>query len=122
MTSTEEEVFGRIGELDLEQLMIVHGELKLPNIEEGKKVKFYVLKVILKYYSSDTLEQTEDGGLSMFMWIKTLLDGGDVKTEDTTKGDEVVIKGSSSQTFDILNLNKVLKKDFKIQGTIGLPG
>ena len=49
MTSTEEEVFGRIGELDLEQLMIVHGELKLPNIEEGKKVKFYVLKVILKY-------------------------------------------------------------------------
>ena len=54
------------------------------------------------------------------MWIKTLLYGGDVKTEDTTKGDEVVITGSSSQTSDILNLNKVLKKDFKIRGTIGL--
>ena len=31
----------------------MHGGLKLPNIEEGKKVKSYVMKVILKYLSSD---------------------------------------------------------------------
>ena len=125
MASTEEEVFGRIGELNLEQLMIVHDEIKLPNIEEGKRVKYSVLNVILKYVSSDTLEQAEDGGLSTCLWIKNLFYGEDVKTEVTTsKGNEVLtkIEGSSLQTPEILNLKKVLKKDFKIRGTIGLPG
>ena len=125
MVSPEEEVFARIGELDLEQLMTVHGELKLPNIEKGKKVKSYVMKVILKYLSIDTLEQTEDGGQSTFLWIMTLFDGEDVKTEDTTrKGDEIVakIERRLSPTSDILSLKKVLKNDFKIRGTIGLPG
>ena len=41
--------------------MIVHDELKLPNIEEGKRVKSYILKVTLKYLSIDTLEQAEGG-------------------------------------------------------------
>ena len=90
MASTDE---WRIGEFNLEQLRGVHGELKLPNIEEGKRVKSYVLKVILKYISSDTLEQAEGGGLSTFLWIKNLFDGEDVKAEvATSKGVKLLLK------------------------------
>ena len=48
MADVEEEVFTRIGELEPEVLLRIHDELGLPTMEEGKRVKSYILKTIMK--------------------------------------------------------------------------
>ena len=86
MADVEEEVFGKLHGLTLEELVMVNAELKLPDIEEGKKVnKSHVLKVILKYLSSDTVEQSDDAGLSSFLWIKGFMVKKDKPVKDTKR-------------------------------------
>ena len=61
-SSEEQEiVFEKIGELTVEQLIVVYSELKLPAIEKTKQVKPNLLRVIIRYLSSNELEQSEDG-------------------------------------------------------------
>ena len=55
-TNIEDEVFSRLSELNLGQLLNVHGELQLPELtDQEKQMKSSVLKKILKYLSSDEL-------------------------------------------------------------------
>ena len=130
MGDTEEEfVFGKLNELTVNELIIVNDQLKLPAIEEGKKIKSSVMKVILKYLSSDGVENSDDQGLAHFLWIKEFIEKKDIKVEAKSNPEdrehlrEVKRENSKDITdFSAGNLKSVLKKDFKIRGTIGLPG
>ena len=129
MAEVEEEVFASICELNVEQLVRIYDELGLPNLERGKRVKSYVLKTILKYLSSDELEQSDDSGNSKFLWIQSFINGEFPKKEDDAHvipeiKEKVIPKIEKNETLvnELLNIDKVLKKDFKIKGSIGLPG
>ena len=86
MEDVEEKVFGKLGVLTLEELITVNGELKLPDIAEGKKVKSHVLKVILKFLCNEEVEQASDAGQSYFLRIKKFIDEKGELDKDTKKG------------------------------------
>ena len=120
MSSVEEEVLSHLGDLNVGQLQGIHQEMGLPEIEAAKRnIKSQVLKVLMQYFTSADLEQSEDQGLAKFLWTKKYID--DNSTE------AVVVKSEPEGTdvntsVDLTDLKKALKKDFKIRGTIGLPG
>ena len=129
-TNIEDEVFSRLSELNLGQLLNVHGELQLPELtDQEKQMKSSVLKKILKYLSSDELSNLDDSGLATFLVIKTFMDTQGIKDEPgvgVEKPSEVATNGTNDtvvekSTADLVTLRKYLKKDFKINGT-GLPG
>ena len=138
VTEVEDLVFGRLAELSLDDLIEIHTEYEMQAIPEGKRVKSYVLKVILKYLSSEVVTDAEDEGLGTFMWIRDLINKKideqidqqtvkipepktepvEIKSEDKSFEDEISrISGFSSKA-----LKTVLKRDFKLKGSIGLPG
>lgn len=128
MGDVEEEVLSKLHELTLDELIEVNVQLNLPTVEEGKKIKSSVMKVILKYLSSDDVENSDDKGLAHFLWIKEFIktkinpqDVVDVKLEKKLPDDNLGGR-DLSHVFSTSSLKNVLKKDFKIRGTIGLPG
>ena len=119
MASVEEEVLSNIGDLSVEQLLAVHEEMGLPEIEGTKRtVKSHVLKLLMKYFSSTELEESEDHGVAKFLWTKQYMDTNGIKK--TVKAEPEVTEVNTS--VDLTDLKKALKKDFKVRGTIGLPG
>ena len=70
----ETEVFSRLGSLSLEQLERMKVELEISTeIPDGKKNKSFLLRVILKYLSSDDVVGKEDEGLSTFLFTLNLI-------------------------------------------------
>ena len=105
MDDAEENVFEKLGVLTLEELITVNGELKLPDIAEGKKVKSHVLKVILKFLSSEAVEQASDVGQSYFLRNKKFIDGKGELDKDTKKG-----IGGKTGSLEDSREKKVLKR------------
>ena len=99
MEDVEEEVFGKLG------VLTVNGELKLPDIEV-KKVKSHVLKVILKFLSS---EEASDAGQSYFLRIKKFIDEKGKPDKDTKKG----IVGNSGKTGSFEEAADISTKSLK---------
>ena len=159
--TTEKEVLANIGDLTLEQLLVVHTDLGLPAIDDAKKVEAHVLKVILRYLNSEEVEDSDDGGLAHFLRIRTYMDTlGVVKSEpgvapaiaqhavginvtaatsgpslqnvsttattasrtSTSLTTSLPSSVTTPATTDLATLKKVLRKDWKLKGTIGLPG
>ena len=129
--AVEQEVLKQIGDLELEQLMVIHGELGLPNVEEDKKVLPHVRKLILRHLSSDEVEQSPDQGLAHFLKIKEYMDGWKVVKEeplsDVVRPASVVEKPTKADptatpSTDLFTLTKALKKDFTLKGSIDFPG
>ena len=114
------EVIGKMGDLNLNQLLAVHAELPLPDIAEERRVKPHVMKLILRYLSSEDVETSEDGGLAHFLKIQTYISGLGIVKEEA----EPITESTTEPTAiaDLKTLKKVLKKDFKIRGVIGAPG
>ena len=78
----EEWVIGKMGELELDQLKFIHNNLQLPAIDPDKDNKRHVMKLILRYLSSEDVEDSDDGGMAHFLAIQTYLDSlGIVKCE-----------------------------------------
>lgn len=119
-----EEVLGKMSDLNLDQLLHVHGALSLPAVAEERRGKPHVLKVILRYLSSEEVETSEDGGLAHFLNIQTYMNGLDNTEEESTVKVEPIAETATETTAiaDLKTLKKALKKDFKIRGVIGAPG
>ena len=122
----------------------------LPDIEETQRTKPTLLKAINRHLCSDAVEQSDDSGLALakFLWIQTFLSKqlvlvkAEVKSEagvsavrlsDETPSivnsqDSEGLKETPKTTIgkssavELADLKKVLKKDFKIKGTVGMPG
>ena len=78
----EEWVIGKMGDLELDQLKFIHGNLQLAAIDPDKDNKRHVMKVILRYLSSEEVEDSDDGGMAHFLAIQTYLNSlGIVKCE-----------------------------------------
>jgi hypothetical protein len=161
--AVECDVLARLGELTVEQLVVVLGDLGLAEIEEARRTHPRVLKAILQYLSSEAVEDSEDGGLGHFLRIQTFIDGlGIVKQEPgapaapaattiptttattttgstttaATTGSTTIATTSGTTTYttpttattttaattDYHTLKRVLRKDWKLKGSIGLPG
>ena len=83
--AVERDVLARLGDLSLEQLLVVHADLELTDIEEPRRVKPHVLKVILRHLSSEAVELSADGGLGFFLQIQEYINTLNiVKTEPGT--------------------------------------
>ena len=64
----ETEVLKQLGDLQLGELVEVHKELKLTAIPDGKEDnKSFILKTILRYLSSEEMQNAEDEGVSTFL-------------------------------------------------------
>ena len=128
LTEVEDFIFGRLTELSLDDLIEIHTEYELQAIPEGKRVKSYVLKVILKYLSSEVVTDAEDEGLGTYMWIRDSINKKieqieqqivktdepepvDIKSEDKSFEDEI----SKISGFSPKALKTVLKRDFKLK-------
>ena len=56
-TALEDEVFGKLGLLQLDELLNVYGELGLPAItDDAEKTQTVVRKKIMKFLTSDAVE------------------------------------------------------------------
>ena len=159
LSEVEKELLGTLGKLSLEQLTVVHTDLRLPPIPDGQNTQPRVLKRILRYLSSEEVEESDDAGLAHFLHIQTYLNTlGAVKQEVPTTG---IMDGAggvvdpqapppavvqpqpnpttnrntttnqnttsnvitpTTATTDNATLKKVLRKDWKLKGSIGRPG
>ena len=199
MADVEDEVFSKMGLLNLDELLNIHGELQLPAItDDAERTPANVRRRIMRFLVSDEVLNSDDQGTAHYLIIKTYLDTQDVRVTRTTdapvipnhgagdgtgalggplhagpggeptaappaaapaapavppaappvvgngtvprtnlaaalaaaavkvKPDPDLNSTSASSTSvgstDLRTLTKYLKKDFKIKGTIGLPG
>ena len=144
------EVLRWLPELSFEQLLVVYTDhLGQPNVQDDRRNQQSVLKLIMRFLSSEEVEQSEDGGLAHFLQIHTYLDGLGVKqevvdpnaavaapvTQQTTANTNPAppltttsLTATSTNitpttaTTDYATLKKVLRKDWKLKGSIGRPG
>ena len=79
MATVEDEVFGSLGLLNLEELLYVYGVLALPDLTEDQKVVAILRKRIRKHLLSDEIQESEDEGLAFFLQIKNYLDTQDIR-------------------------------------------
>ena len=79
----EREVMRQLAELSVDNLKLVHTELKLAEItsETKKDSESYIRKMILRHLSSDLVVEAEDEGLSTFLHLNTFIEALP-KTED----------------------------------------
>ena len=165
------EVLRWLPELSFEQLLVVYTDhLGQPDVQGDRRNQQSVLKLIMRFLSSEEVEQSEDGGLAHFLQIHTYLDGLGVKqevvdpnaavaaavTQQTTANtnpapplattpltttantppavvQNLHVQSTTSAatstnitpttaTTDYATLKKVLRKDWKLKGSIGRPG
>ena len=184
MATLEDEVFSKMGLLNLEELLNIYSELGLPDIaEEAEKTQANIRRKVVRFLTSDEVVNSDDKGAAHYLVIKTYMDTQDIivtRTETanvpvaqvvaptlntavntgvpptrtavdpsvapppnngtvkrTVKPDPDLDSASlnddrnaelhklhfdDNRTSDLHKLTKYLKKDFKIKGTIGLPG
>ena len=79
-TDIEDEVFSRMGWLNLAELAAVYQGLGLPTITDpDEMVSHVVRKKIMKFLTSDDVENSDDQGAAHFLWVKGFMDQEDVK-------------------------------------------
>jgi hypothetical protein len=80
-TTLEDEVFGSLGLLKLDELLNIYDDLGLPAIteEDAHRVVAVVRRRIMKFLTSDTVENSDDQGCAHFLAIKTFLDTQDIR-------------------------------------------
>ena len=65
------EVLRWLPELSFEQLLVVYTDhLGQPDVQGDRRNQQSVLKLIMRFLSSEEVEQSEDGGLALFSWVK----------------------------------------------------
>ena len=102
-------------------------EYRIEVADEKKGDKRYLLKVVLRHLTSDTIEESPDQGAAVFLKIykelgEQLKDVGVVPKVEPMPGLEgdQKEKGDDSETVVTLSYHKL--RQFKINGTIGDPG
>ena len=84
MAALEDEVFSKMGLLNLEELLNIHSELGLPNIvEEAEKTQAKVRRNIVRFLTSDEVVNSEDNGAAHYLVIKTYMDTQDIRVTRT---------------------------------------
>ena len=128
---TEGEVFSRLGSLSLEKLEQLKEHVEIGTvIPDGKKNKSFLLRMIIKYLSSDEILNLEDEGLSTFLSTLDFIKKGENVDEVKIEPDVEKKPDSKSKTEENLEKTELIskeliskwKKDLKISGSIGLPG
>ena len=84
----EDEVFTKLGLLNLDELLNIHGELGLPAIEDdAQRTRGGVRGTIIRFLMSDQVVNSEDHGAAHYLVIKTFLDTQDIVVTRTTTAD-----------------------------------
>ena len=99
--------------------------MKLAAIPEGKTDnKYFILMMILRHLSSDDMQDAEDDGVSTFLVILDFIKKSkEVETkDDKSKIDLKLASGETAGGGNELTHSLQWKKEFKILGSIGLPG
>lgn len=98
MATVEDEVFGSLGLLKLDELLYIYGILALPDLTEDQKVVAILRKRIRKHLSSDTIQESEDEGLAYFLQIKNYLDTQDIRVSRNGEGEADQTAGGGGGT------------------------
>ena len=101
-TTLEDEVFGSLGLLKLDELLNIYNELGLPPIITEEPQRAVVRKRIMKFLTSDEVENSDDQGHAHFLRIKTYLDTQDIRVSrhEATVAPTVVTPGGPGDVAD----------------------
>ena len=131
MEDVEPMVIKLLSEADVDLLVKVCSKIPLviPPEKAGKRT--LILKLLMKYLHSDTVDESEDGGLSTFLMIYSELEDAqkkDIKVENSSASDlgnvrngEKVLGDSAISRSETSNSKFLVQRlrEFKINGTVG---
>ena len=91
MAALEDEVFGKIGQLNLDELLNIHGDLGLPEIvDDAHRTQQRVRRAIMRFLTSDEVVNSDDQGGAHYLRIKTFMDTQDIIVTRTNTLDQQV--------------------------------